>query len=231
MTEADWHSAATVNDLDLWETTKNQNRKWRLFAAACCDRAVKSLNDPRLSPILSALERYVDWEISWEELKRVRKILPLIRKEIGLEWVGNNERLHFTVSALDDATAKASQLALNSFITVQFAFASMGRGRKDETRRMQSYRAAEERVQLQLARDIFGNPFRPVAVDPAWLTSTAVGLARGIYDDRAFDRLPILADAFQDAGCEDDAILSHCRDATQVHVRGCWVVDLVLDKS
>ncbi len=82
----------------------------------------------------------------------------------------------------------------------------------------------------RMIRDIVGNPFRPVAVDPAWLTDTAVGLARGIYDDRAFDRLPILADALQDAGCEDADILEHCR-GDGPHVRGCWVVDLVLGKS
>ncbi len=79
-------------------------------------------------------------------------------------------------------------------------------------------------------RDIFGNPFRPVTVDPVWLTSTAVAIAQGIYDDRAFDRLPILADALQDAGCENADILSHCR-SDGPHVRGCWVVDLVLEKS
>src|SRR5205823_8776844 len=61
----------------------------------------------------------------------------------------------------------------------------------------------------RLVRDVFGNPFRPVAVDPAWLTSTVVGLARGIYDERAFDRLPILADAMQDAGCDHADVLAH----------------------
>ena len=79
-------------------------------------------------------------------------------------------------------------------------------------------------------RCIVGNPFCPETLDPAWLTSTVVALARGIYDDRAFDRLPILADALQDAGCDNDDILNHCRDAGP-HVRGCWVVDLVLGKS
>ncbi|MBY0456195.1 MAG: hypothetical protein K2V38_02540 [Gemmataceae bacterium] len=79
-----------------------------------------------------------------------------------------------------------------------------------------------------LIRDVFGNPFRPVAFDPVWRTSTAVALAQGIYDERAFDRMPILADALQDAGCDNDDILNHCRDANTPHVRGCWVVDLVL---
>jgi hypothetical protein len=88
-----------------------------------------------------------------------------------------------------------------------------------------------EAAYADVVRDIFGNPFRPVSLDPMWLTSTVVALARGIYEDRAFDRIPILADALQDAGCDNNDILNHCRDEKQVHVRGCWVVDLVLGKT
>jgi hypothetical protein len=82
-----------------------------------------------------------------------------------------------------------------------------------------------------LLRDIFGNPFRPVTFDPAWRTSDVMILAQGIYNEHAFDRMPILADALQDAGCDNDDILNHCRDASTPHARGCWVVDLVLGKS
>jgi hypothetical protein len=91
-------------------------------------------------------------------------------------------------------------------------------------------RCAPKRIRAALLRDIFGNPFRPVAVDPSWRTSTVVTLAEGIYADRAFDRLPILADALMDAGCDNADILAHCR-GDGPHVRGCWVVDLVLGKS
>jgi hypothetical protein len=91
-------------------------------------------------------------------------------------------------------------------------------------------RVAEEHAQAALLRDIFGNPFRPATLDRAWLTSTVVALARGIYADRAFDRMPILADALQDAGCTSDDILAHCRGPGP-HVRGCWVVDLALGKA
>ena len=80
-------------------------------------------------------------------------------------------------------------------------------------------------------RDIFGNPFRKVKCNKKWLTSDVTALAKGIYAERAFDRMPILADALQDAGCNNDDILNHCRDASCDHVRGCWVVDLVLGKS
>jgi len=87
------------------------------------------------------------------------------------------------------------------------------------------------RIELKVLRDIFGNPFRPVAFYPAWRTDTAVAIARQMYDSRDFGAMPILADALQDAGCEDEHILNHCRDATAPHVRGCWVCDLVLNKS
>jgi hypothetical protein len=88
----------------------------------------------------------------------------------------------------------------------------------------------EHDAQCHLLRDIIGNPFRPVTIDPTWLTPTVVSLAAGIYSERAFDRLPILADALQDAGCDNTDILNHCR-GDGPHVRGCWVVDLHLGKG
>ncbi len=87
-----------------------------------------------------------------------------------------------------------------------------------------------QKIFAGLLRDIFGNPFRPVAFDPAWLTSTVSALATGIYTERAFDRLPILADALQDAGCDNEDILSHCRGPGP-HVRGCWAVDLLTGRQ
>jgi hypothetical protein len=79
-------------------------------------------------------------------------------------------------------------------------------------------------------RDVFGNPFQPVAFDPAWRTSTAIALAQQMYDSRDFSLMPILADALEDAGCDSDDVLAHCR-GDGPHVRGCWVVDLVLGKE
>ena len=89
---------------------------------------------------------------------------------------------------------------------------------------------AEEFVQCRLLRDIFGNPFRPVVADPAWLTPTAVAIATAIYADRAFDRMPILADALEEAGCVNADLLLHCCGAGP-HVRGYWIVDLLLGKE
>ena len=75
------------------------------------------------------------------------------------------------------------------------------------------------------------NPFRPIAIDPTWRTTTTVAIAQEMYESRDFSPMPILADALQDAGCENADVLNHCRDPQQVHVRGCWVVDFVLGKT
>ena len=102
------------------------------------------------------------------------------------------------------------------------------RERADRVRRDEP--AAIRQMELALLRDIFGNPFRPVEFSAEWRTDTAVSLAKQMYESREFSAMPILADALQDAGCDNDDILSHCRDAKQPHVRGCWVADLVLGK-
>jgi hypothetical protein len=87
-----------------------------------------------------------------------------------------------------------------------------------------------QRMQCAWLRCLFVNPFRPVTFSPNWRTDTAVVLARAMYESRDFGAMPILADALQDAGCDNEGILSHCRSSGP-HVRGCWVVDLVLAKE
>jgi hypothetical protein len=95
-------------------------------------------------------------------------------------------------------------------------------------------REQEEAAQCAILRDIFGNPFRPPpSIDPTWLKwndATIPKLAQTIYDERAFDHLPVLADALEEAGCADPDILAHCRGPGP-HVRGCWVVDFLLGKE
>jgi hypothetical protein len=89
----------------------------------------------------------------------------------------------------------------------------------------------DERVaQAQLLRDLFGPPFRVIPFNPSWRTEAVFGLARGMYESRDFGPMPVLADALEDAGCGDSDVLAHCRGGGP-HVRGCWVVDLVLGKE
>jgi hypothetical protein len=91
-------------------------------------------------------------------------------------------------------------------------------------------RVRERRMQRFLVRDIFGNPFCPVSIDPTWLSTDVRQLAASIYEERRFRDLPVLADALEDAGCARAEILDHCRSAAP-HARGCWVVDSVLDRG
>ncbi len=91
----------------------------------------------------------------------------------------------------------------------------------------------EEIEQAHLLREIAAHLFRPVVIDPAWLAwsdATVVRLARGIYDEGAFEQMPILGDALEEAGCADAIILDHCRQADG-HVRGCWLLDLLMRKK
>lgn len=92
------------------------------------------------------------------------------------------------------------------------------------------YQAEEAQAQVALLADVFEDAFRPVVIDRQWRTETVVALARGVYAERAFDRLPILADALEEAGCDHPPVLNHCRGGSP-HVRGCWVVDLLACKG
>jgi hypothetical protein len=98
---------------------------------------------------------------------------------------------------------------------------------ENATRQMHQF---GERERTQFMRDIFGNPFHPIVFDPSWLTSTVVAVAQQMYESRDFSAMPILADALQDAGCSNEAILDHCRGSGP-HVRGCWVVDGCLSRE
>jgi len=88
-----------------------------------------------------------------------------------------------------------------------------------------------------LLREVFGNPFRPVVVDPSWVTSTVQALAGAAYENRdlpsgtlQLDRLAVLADALEDAGCTSPAVLVHLRTLGP-HIRGCHVLDLILHQN
>jgi hypothetical protein len=88
----------------------------------------------------------------------------------------------------------------------------------------------EQRIRSGFLRDIIGNPFRIFTFDSTWKTQTVVQLSQSIYDERRFEDMPVLADALEEAGCQDATVLEHCRGPGP-HVRGCWVVDLILGKE
>jgi hypothetical protein len=98
-------------------------------------------------------------------------------------------------------------------------------------------RQAVNQAQVALLRDVCGDPFRRSALDPACLPTTVSALAQAAYENRFQpsghlypSRLGVLSDALEEAGCTDEAVLSHLRSPGP-HVRGCWVLDLILGKS
>jgi hypothetical protein len=224
MTEKDWVSAYNLIGLDLSRLAPKQFRKWRLFGVACCRRAMAVTPDERLESLAVGAEQFADGLLTWEEVKEIRRVLPLMRREFGRKPIILGRGMLATLEGLSLATSKTHTATLGAARAVQAAFwtadANFG-----------AVCHQEEMEQVPLLRDIFGNPFRPVTFSPSWRTDTAVALARTMYESRDFSAMPILADALQDAGCDNEDILAHCRDAQQIHVRGCWVVDLVLGKE
>jgi hypothetical protein len=236
MTEAEW--AAAADPIRMLEGVRKRAtaRKLRLLQVACVRRIWGFVTDPGSRAIVEIVERAADTpEAAAGVLALPYDWLtddcggpgPAARHAFmvaGHVGYGLLAPIHGAPSPADD-WQDAAETATGAATVVAEA-AGLPRG-DDHLPAYRAVQAAEGAAQTALLRDVFGNPFHPAAFDPAWRTADAVGLARGVYDDRAFDRLPLLADALMDAGCDDGAILEHCRSAGP-HVRGCWVVDLVL---
>jgi hypothetical protein len=205
MTESEWLACEDPQAILLFIGGSSKLRQLRLAACACCRRIWSRMDRRESRRIVELVQCVADGRVS--ELR-----LPSALEEHGMA-AGNLVHLP-NYAAVHTAYAMPRGLAI---VLTSAADAT-------------SDPAPERREQSHLLRDIFGNPFRPVAFDAAWRTSTAVSLAGQMYESRDFGAMPILADALQDAGCDSDDILGHCR-APVSHVRGCWVVDLVLGKG
>jgi len=231
----------------LEETNIGTDRKLRLFAVACCRHVERWFVDPCQSRALNILECYADGLATRDELDEVDNVANQIDEGHPALRGGHESEDHAAREAAYSAARAVAQATSNDapgeglptyyhrlYDTIMHTVEAAGDGAVALDRvngRVLPTQAEERKAIAALLRCIFGNPFRPVAFNPAWRTSDVLLLAQGIYDERAFDRMPILADALQDAGCDNDDILSHCRDANQPHARGCWVVDLVLGKT
>ena len=214
MTEDVWRASSSPSGLLAYVrcsepvTGSLLRRKLRLFGCACCRLQWPDIPEGVFRQAIEITERHADGMAKPREMQSIHRRCGMSVHEYG-HGAFAAERL------TSHNTADSVAYALRALHLERGAPES-----GDDT---------AQTLQTDLLRDIFGNPFRPVAFDAAWRTETAVGLARGIYEERAFERMPILADALQEVGCEHSDILSHCREPGD-HVRGCWVVDLVLGK-
>jgi hypothetical protein len=228
MTEAEWlaHRAYPLAMIRHVARKASQRRR-RLFAAACC-RRIWHLLDATCREAVVVAERFADGAATAEELAMAQASARARAEEL-LAGPGGDDGA-WACNALCNARAGAGSGdgAVNAAIIAARAIRWEQPGARAPSRDRRE--AAESAEQCGIARDIFGNPFRPVTFCPEWRTDTALSLARQMYELRDFGAMPILADALQDAGCDSEDILAHCRGSGP-HVRGCWVVDLVLGKS
>jgi hypothetical protein len=232
MTEEEWLTSGNPGAMIRFASNHSSVRKRRLFAVACCGRVGNMLDDYCRGLLIRA-ESAADRPVSSAEHNDL--INDLMAHADGLSYrmgTPSGCARWYVASAVWCAADGDNAIGAADCIANAVQTAKLDPLTFDVTRPGPPLTGdpVERVAQAALLRCIFGNPFRPVMADPAWLTSTVTALARGIYADRAFDRLPILADALQDAGCDHAGILAHCRGAGP-HARGCWVVDLILGKS
>jgi hypothetical protein len=215
MTEAEWLACTDPRPMLEFLRDKANERKLRLFACACCRRIWRLLSDERSRKAVRTAERFADGLATRQQLRAARAYAAdaYAFAQGGPYYApaAHAACAHAAAARAIDEVAEAARCAAAHPATTN----------------------TEEAAQAALLRDLFGNPFRPVTAAPAWLLwngGTVVQLAQTIYEERAFDRLPILADALEEAGCDNADVLAHCRSGGE-HVRGCWVVDLLLGKG
>jgi hypothetical protein len=214
---------------------ERDERKLRLFSVACCYGVWDWMPDQRSRMGVETAEKQADGLVSEQELQVARNEAG----EVNDFFVGKATYL--------SESARAAWYALNDpyFMwvsdvvrsAVRFSVSDQVDGYRfsldTDSEEVRAATLRENARQLGLLRDIYGDPFYPAQVDPVWLAwqgGTIPDLAQTIYDCRAFDRLPMLADALDDAGCTSLDFQVHCREPGP-HVRGCWVLDLLLNKK
>lgn len=248
MTEPDWIACGDPGQMEAFLHPTPRERKWRLLACACLRRIWHLLTDERSRRAVEATEVYADGGMAVERFRQTagneawetfcetdpredddeddRRVDPHLGHAA---WLAANAVSRATGTG--DAWQTGFDAAGDQILRAVW-FATFG----DQQQAVD----AEKRAHCDLVREVFGNPFRPVHVEQAWRDwngGVVLNLARTIYAERTlpagtFDpqRLAILADALEDAGCTDATNLAHFRSAG-LHVRGCWLLDQLLGKS
>jgi len=183
------------------------DRKLRLLGISVCRNIHSLLNDGRIRQAINLAERHAEQSEDDEEIIAARGRLDEV---VGRDRAGriSSRKQHVIDSEQAVYGLLQDPMAHGIDQTLEAAF-----------RLIESRNGGYPQL-VEVFHDIFGNPFRPVSFDPDWRTSTAVAIAKGMYESRDFALMPLLADALQDADCDHAGILDHCRGAGP-HVRGC----------
>jgi hypothetical protein len=235
MTEAQWLACDDPGPMLEFLRGRASERKLRLFGCATCRDLDPSLSASEAARVaVAVVERYVDGEATRAEL------------DAACAAAREATYAYFRQRALTGQPDSIEERRVAMLARIA-RWAAEGRHPVGEMRvavvandpNCWESVGVEGRWRrlVRLLREVFGNPFGPATCDPAWRTPDAVALAQAAYDERHLPagtldaaRLAVLADALEGAGCSDRAMLSHLREPGP-HVRGCWVVDLILDRQ
>jgi hypothetical protein len=207
-------------------------RKLRLFSLACVQRFESFLAHPRLEKTRAAidvLEQHLDGLASPEALQSARAAaLQEIEQNVlehGLEnWTGSDMGHVLLTNDAERAAARHIDL------TQDFAFDVVVDHLPESLTDDEAWEMVTRPVRAQLCRwlqDVAGDPSHPVHFRPEWRTPDAVAIASEMYARRDFVALPVLAEVLREVGCEEPLLHKHCCEPGE-HIRGCWLVDLVL---
>jgi hypothetical protein len=247
MTEAEWLACTEPDDLLQFLRDQASDRQLRLFVCACCRRLLPWLQGKRKAALalcekaLEVSEKYADGLVDQATLTAA---LPasayysvtagpgilaaeVARRTLHVQLAGNERPMRFGRRLIGHPASEAAEFARS--VVSSIAGETKDRSGKAKAARKRTATLQEKAFQVELLRDLFGNPFQSVVIDSGWLAwngGTVVHLAQGIYNKRRFTDMPILADALEEAGCTEPDILPHCRQPGP-HVRGCWLIDLL----
>jgi hypothetical protein len=207
MTESEWLACGDDEEMIIWLEGRFSRRKRRLLGCATARQVEHLLREPSTHELISLCERYADRLVSR------RQVQDAFRRMV---WEpASYQEWNIRDLAKGFSTPHGGDPALDHFPEAR------GNGRLI-------------RDWADVMRDFYGpTPFRRVRLEPAWLAANdgaVPTLARAIYDEGRWTDLPILGDALEEAGCDDADLLGHCRGGGR-HYRGCWVVDLILNKK
>jgi hypothetical protein len=200
------------------------DRQHRLLACGLCRQVAPLVDRPELLSVLEASEAFADGLLSAVELGRARQFALHVAR--GFAEIPEQEKFASAVARTAIVTAPSSR---NLYKTVEpFTASVIGRTLGG----VLALLAETGPVPAVPGFAALFDDIAPRGADfsPEWRTDTVGALARQMYEACEFSAMPILADALQDAGCDSEDVLSHCRGPGP-HVRGCWVVDLVLGKE
>jgi hypothetical protein len=238
MTEEEWRACTDPQKMLAFVHRQVSTRTLRLFAIRCCDHVRFVISGwPAKGEWLDVAARYAECEATAEELAAaVQEIEENNHCHGPVTWWPGGQVLAAHTLACSETAPDEEEYRHAGAVLEQAACAVAServfRGGPDPSPRSTVPDPAESRYQADLLREVVGNPFAAPPAVPAWLTwenGLLARLAEGIRLEGAADRLPILADALEDAGCTEAPLLEHLR-RSHPHLRTCWALDRMVGK-